>query len=210
MSKPRMPSGVSLVEVVVSTLLIGGLMAAALTSVGAVARSTSFAADSSTAVLLARQLMDEIIILPYEDTVQTPVFGLESGESTSTSTRTQLDDLDDYLNWNDSPPRMRQGTLIDEYSGWLRTADVQKLSNSNYSVLSDSSPDSGIRLVTVQVTTPAGKVTTMRCYRTKPAGALQSQGVGQTVVTWVGVGLQTGSSGSVSGGTAILNHAGDQ
>lgn len=202
--------GLSLAEVVVSTMLVGILMTAALTSVGSSARTTAVTAESGAAVLLARQMMDEIIVLPYEDPSQSPEFGLEFGESNSTSTRTQLDDLDDYLNWNDSPPRLRDGTLQTNYSAWQRTVDVEKINDSDYSVRSDSSSDKGIRRITVRVTSPTGKITTLSCFRTANGGSLQSQGVGQTVVTWVGVKLQQGSSGIVSGGTAILNHAGDQ
>lgn len=202
--------GLSLAEVVVSTLLIGLLMAAALNGVGAAARSTNAAAEASDATALARQLLDEITVLPYEDPNQSPAFGLESGEAGAPGVRASFDDTDDYIDWVDSPPKDRGGVALAGYTGWHRTADVQKLDNIDFSVLPDASTSQGLRLITVVVTSPSGRVTKLQCQRAKDAGSLQSQGVGQTLVTWVGVSLQSGNGGAVTSGVSLINHAGDQ
>jgi type II secretory pathway pseudopilin PulG len=207
----RLRTGLSLAEVVVSTLLIGILLTAALASVGAAARNTAYTAESSSAILLARQLMDEIVVLPYEDPTPTPEFGLETDEPNTNATRTQLDDIDDYKNWNDSPPRARNGTLLTAYSGWQRTVDVKLIDVDSHSAVNeDSQGDEGLRLITVSVVSPSGEVTTLRIHRAKTAGSLQPQGLGQYIVNYVGIALQTGSGATISGGASILNHAGDQ
>jgi Tfp pilus assembly protein PilV len=207
----RLRTGLSLAEVVVSTLLIGILLTAALASVGAAARNTAYTAESSSAILLARQLMDEIVVLPYEDPTPTPEFGLETDEPNTNATRTQLDDIDDYKNWNDSPPRARNGTLLTAYSGWQRTVDVKLIDVDSHSAVNeDSQGDEGLRLITVSVVSPSGEVTTLRIHRAKTAGSLQPQGLGQNIVNYVGIALQTGSGATISGGASILNHAGDQ
>lgn len=202
--------GMTLAEVIVSTLLVGLLMTGALVSVGASARSASTAADARDAAALARQLLDEIAALPYEDANQTASYGLESGETAAPGARTHCDDLDDYINWIDSPPKDRGGAAIPGFTGWQRTADVVKVHDVDYSQRSDGSSDKGYRLVTVTVISPTGKTATLRVYRTKDAGSLQAQGVGQSLVTWVGASLQSGGGKPVVGGAHLLNHAGDQ
>ena len=185
-------------------------MAGALVSVGASSRSASTAADAGDAAALARQLLDEIAALPYEDVNQTPGFGLETGETAAPGARTHCDDLDDYNDWTDSPPKDRGGVALAGFTGWQRTADVSKVASSNYSLRSDGQTDQGIRLITVAVVSPSGKSATLRTYRTNDAGSLQAQGVGQTLVAWVGSSLQAGTGDAVSGGVNLVNHAGDQ
>ena len=112
-------SGISLVEVVVSTFLVGMLLTASLVSVGAAARTSFATTENSDLMYLAQQLLEEISILPFEDPNQTPVFGMESGESVSPA-RTQTDDIDDLANWSESPPKDRNGVNLLNYSGWAR------------------------------------------------------------------------------------------
>lgn len=206
----RRHRGLSLAEVIVSTMLIGLLMAAALASVGGAARSTTAAAEGSDALCLARQLLEEITVQPYEDSNQTPGFGLETGEVGAPGARTMCDDLDDYNDWSDSPPKDRTGTAIPGYSGWSRTADVQKVKASDKTPISDGSADEGLRLVTVTVNAPTGRTITINAFRSKTGGSLQPQGVNQTIVTWAGVTLQAGNGAAVSSGISLLNHATDE
>ncbi len=206
----RSRRGLSLAEVVVSTLLVGLLLTAALTSVGAAARSTLAAAEESEAVALARQLLDEITALPYEDPDQLPEFGLESGETGPAGARTFCDDVDDYRNWDDSPPKDREGTEIPGYTGWKRTAHVEKLHADDHKVMPDSRSDSGLRLVTVAVITPSGKTTTLQAYRVETGGSLQPKGVDQTLITWIGVTLESGAGTPVTSGVSLINHATDR
>lgn len=202
--------GLSIAEVVVSTLLIGMVLTAALASVGAAARTTTAAAEGNDALSLAKQLLEEMNAMPYEDGNQTPVFGLESGESAGAGVRNLFDDLDDYNDWTDSPPKDRAGVAISGFTGWTRVTDVQKVGLSSYTILPDPSTDPGLRLIQVTVTSPTGRTRTLQAYRARAGGALQPQGVDQTLVTWVGVNLQVGSGNPVFSGVSVLNHAGDQ
>ena len=206
----RLRKGISLAEVVVSTLLIGLVLSAALASVGAAARTTTAAAEGNDALGLAKQLLEEVLVLPYEEPSQTPGFGPESGESGSPGVRSGFDDLDDYNDWTDSPPKDRSGVAIAGYAGWTRVVDVKKIIDSNYSQLPDVAVDTGLRLILVTATSPTGRTVTLQAYRTQEGGALQTQGINQTLVTWVGVQLQVGSGNAVSSGVSLLNHASDQ
>lgn len=201
--------GITLAEVVVSTLLVGILMVAALSSVGAAARSWIAASEASDGHALARQLLDEITSQGYEDAVS-PVFGPEAGETLAVGVRSGLDDVDDYLNWSDSPPKDRSGVAIPGFGGWTRLADVVKLKSDSREVLPDNATDQGLRLVTVTVTSPTGNSVTLSSFRSDVGGGLQAQGTSQTLVTWAGVSLQAGASAPVSSGVSLLNHATDQ
>ena len=190
--------GLSLVEVIVSTLLVGLLLTASLVSVGAAARTTTAATETCDAVYLAQQLIEEISILPYEDPNQTPVFGMELGENSGPAARTQADDIDDLAGWTESPPKDRNGNNLSNYSGWTR----------NVNVIQGATPSD--RTIEVTVMVPKGRSTTLKAYRSKEGGCIQPQGVNQTLVTWVGVTLQTGAGTGVSSGVSLVNHAADQ
>lgn len=202
--------GLSLVEVVVSTLLVGVLMTAALHSVGASARSASAANTATDAMLLAKQLVEEIVSQPYEDPDQPPNFGCESGESGDSSTRTQLDDIDDYKDWIDTPPKLPDGTLIDGFAGWQRACDIQKINTISYADVDDSGIDTGLRLITVRVTAPSGRSYTVKRLRSKPGGTKVAQGVARQAITNVGVTLQSGLGTAITSSVSPLNQVGEQ
>lgn len=211
----RVPSpvrrrGLSLAEVVVSTFLIGLLMTAALTGVGAAARSTNASSNDADSFALARALLEEVVPLPYEDPNQTPSFGVESGETANPNARSGFDDVDDYKDRADTPPKDRNGNALAGYTGWQRTADVEKVDPSDHSLRSDGSSDKGLRLITVTVRDPSGRQRTLQAYRSNIGGCLQSQGVGQTLVTWVGISLQSGPGAAINSGVSLSNHAADQ
>ncbi len=209
MMKRKPKRGISLTEVVMSTFLVGLLLVAALRSVSSAAMSWITAAELADGHALAQQLLAEMIVLPYEDPNATSNFGAESGEVLTAGVRSGLDDLDDYRDWTDTPPKANTGTALTGYNSWQRTADVQKVNEEDYSLGADNTSDEGIRLATVTVTSPAGQIITLRAYRTTAGGILQPQGVSQALVTWVGATLQSGAGDAVTGGTALPNHASD-
>lgn len=201
--------GLSLAEVVISTLLVGLVMVTALSSVAGASRSWIAGAQQADGQALARALLTEIIAMPFEDPNQTPVFGLESGESGAS--RAALDDVDDYKDWTDTPPKDKAGTALTGYSGWSRTCDVIRTDRTTYADMADNATGiNDLARIRVTVTSPAGKTTTLDAYRARPAGAQQSQGVDLTVVTYVGVKLGMTGATPVTSGTAIVNHAEDR
>jgi hypothetical protein len=97
--------GLSLIEVVASTLIVGLMAVAALNSLGAATRSSNSIGNRAVALGLADDLMTEILQLPYSDPNQTPVHGPESGEAAVF--KYLFDDVDDYNNWSEQPPRTK-------------------------------------------------------------------------------------------------------
>jgi hypothetical protein len=147
--------------VAVSVLLVGGLLVAALTTLGGAAAGRRKIADRGLGELLAQDLMGEILRQPYEEPVDTPVFGLEASESTGN--RSAFDDVDDYNGWVDSPPQRKDGTLIPEGTGWLRRVTVVYAASDD--LTSTVGTDQGVKRVTVAVErngVPAASVVAVR------------------------------------------------
>ncbi len=114
----------SLVEVVISMLVVSVLLVAALQAVGASKTGQLTVADRTEAVLLAQDLLAEIVILPFEDPENaSSIIGPETGEAAADD-RIGLDDVDDYNGWNGDPPIERDGTPIDSASNLKRVVTV--------------------------------------------------------------------------------------
>lgn len=144
----REPSGISLLEVVISILLVGLLLVAALNTVGSATTGQFSNGEQVRAYLFAQDLLAEILELAYEDPDGSPVFGTESGE-TSDGTRAAFDDVDDYNAWSASPLVAKDGTPLANASDWQREVSVQFVDPDDLSSLVGS--DRGVKRVTVTV-----------------------------------------------------------
>lgn len=198
--------GLSLIEVVVSTLLIGFLTVASLKAVGAVYRTRNAADGSHDGMQLARDLMTEILSVRYEEPDETPLFGLESGEVAGN--RSSYDDLDDYDNWSSSPPEDKSNAALSGYSGWTRTISVDLVVRNTPEVT--TATDEGLKRILVTVTDASGDQTQLIAWRSKWGAGEQSPTVDSTIQTWVGSELQIGSGPVQYSGANLTNHAQDQ
>jgi hypothetical protein len=107
---------------VLSSLLVGVLLVAAMRSVGASAFAQYRAAEQVTAQFLADGLLAEILVKDYREPGTTSGFGLETGESSAS--KANYDDVDDYNNWSESPPQFADGTTMPNLDGWRRRVEV--------------------------------------------------------------------------------------
>ena len=197
--------GLSLIEVVVSTLIVGVMLVAALNTLGAVFRSQRLNAARLTGPGLAHELMGEILSLPYEDPNDPgDSIGRESGESGGD--RVDLDDVDDYDNWSASGPEDKDGVEHPGYAGWERTVQVGWV---NLVSLATIGADSGLKLITVTVTNPHGVTTQVRALRSRDSSFEQSPAVDTTAVTWLGAELRLGGAAAAHSSTQLSNHTYD-
>jgi len=155
-------SGLTLLEVTVSTLLVGLLLVTSLRAVGAVLRFRSGSSDTQRGLLLADDLTAEILGQEYIEPVEAPVFGRELSEMLNG--RTAFDDVDDYHLWSRSPPEDRDGNQLAGFSGWSRSVAVEWVNPSNPSltVLSDQ----GAKRITVTVSKNGTVAATLQALRT--------------------------------------------
>jgi MSHA pilin protein MshD len=138
-------SGLSLVEVSFATLLVSVMLVGAMQTVGSVLRQRARTAVEHRALLIGKQLLEEILTQAYVEPTQSPVFGLETLEIN----RSLYDDVDDYHNLDESPPADRSGTVLTGLNGWRRRVTVQYVDPlSPNSIVSD---DQGAKRITVDV-----------------------------------------------------------
>src|SRR3954453_9026359 len=122
MGKTNQLRGLTLIEVVASTMIVGLMAVAALDALGAATKSANSIGNRAVAAGLADELMSEIVMQSYSDPDGSPIFGHELGESTTV--RSAFDDVDDYDGWNVSPPQYRDGTVIPDRSNWRQRVSV--------------------------------------------------------------------------------------
>jgi prepilin-type N-terminal cleavage/methylation domain-containing protein len=140
-------SGLTLIEVVASTMIVGMLAVATLNALGAATRSADSIGNRAIANGLADELMSEIIQQPYSDPDGSATFGHESGESSSP--RSAFDDVDDYNGWTASPPQYRDGTDILNRTNWRQRVAVTLVSPTN--LTQTSSTDQGVKRIRVTI-----------------------------------------------------------
>lgn len=139
--------GFNLVEVVVSSLLVGTLLIAALQAVGISVSTQSIMADESKAAWLADALLMEIHEQSYmEPGTSASAIGQDVGE-TNTS-RVLYDDVDDYHNWNETQIQNKDGTIIPDLVNWRRSVSVSWVT----STLVTSGTETGVKRINVSVT----------------------------------------------------------
>lgn len=144
-TNPVPRSGFSLIEVAVSSILVGSILVAAMNTTGAVLRFRSSSSDQARATLLASDLLTEIQNQPYSDPNQTAVFGRESGETV----RSQFDDVDDYHTWTESPPQNLAGTALPGFTGWARTVTVARAQRN--APMQTAAGDEDLKRITIVV-----------------------------------------------------------
>ncbi len=157
-----MRRGFTMIEGVLSTIVVGVMMVAAVRVVAASRMVQYKNAAMVEGSLLAESLLAEIAGKPYEDT-DSPVFGREGGEVGAT--RADLDDVDDYHGWSEAPPCEADGTPIPGLETWGREVRVDRVPASNLQV--GSATETGAKRVTVKVTLRGATVETLVAVRTR-------------------------------------------
>ena len=148
--------GMTLVEMVISIVIVSIAMTAMLT---AFSTSMGRSADplwKNKSLKLAQAYLDEILSKPYDegtptggipayDSVNCATLGSESGES-----RALFDDVDDYKGLTDSPPRLVTGAMTG-YDGYGVVVDVVCAGSE---VGGASVPNDQSKRITITITPP--------------------------------------------------------
>lgn len=203
------PKGLSLVEVVISTLLVGLLAVEAMRSVGAVFQSRAATAKGLDGIGLSHHLISEVVQSHYEDPDETPAFGREPGEAQTLSNRADFDDVDDYHGWSSTSLQLEDGTPIAGYAGWRRDVTITFADPDNPT--GNSSSDLDLKRITVTVTDPDNTQTVLVAFRSRWGLLEQEPPLDASLITGIGGELQIGSNAAKAIlGTRIANHAEDQ
>ena len=143
----RSRCGLSQVEVVISTIIVSVLMVSSLSTIAASRRSQMAESNEARGLAVAEALMAEITQLPMRDPACDCGFGPESGE-TGTS-RIGFDDVDDYLNLVDFPPKSRSGEALSGYSDLSRNVSIDMVTVNNWNTT--TSTYAGVYRITIRI-----------------------------------------------------------
>lgn len=160
--------GLTLIEVVVSTLLVALVLVGAMRLVGASVRSQADAGRRARALALAEDLMSEVLQQSYAEPTDAPAFGPEGTEGAATNgPRTLWDDIDDYRVWSESPPQTRDGAVIADTAGFRRWVDVRQVAPTDLATALADTDDRGAKRVTVNVSYNGTTLATLVALRTR-------------------------------------------
>ncbi|MBN2377542.1 MAG: hypothetical protein JXD22_14170 [Sedimentisphaerales bacterium] len=139
--------GFSYIEVLLASIIIAIMLVSGVKLSGNLGRSQQDVVSSSTADLLALNLIEEIKHQTYSDPQTSGNFGPEAGEIDST--RQFFDDVDDYHNWSAKPPQDHYGNDLSQYAEFTRAVTVKFVSPGNFDT--EVVPDQGFKKVTITV-----------------------------------------------------------
>ena len=143
----RVTGGFTLVESVISIAIAGGLLVVALNAAGSAKFAQYKMGQRQRGLLLAQDLMAEIMTQAYAEPVDTPVFGPEYNEGSLT--RVVYDDVDDYHRWESAPPKRKDGSTMTGLTGWKREVIVQYVRKQDYN--QTSTPDKEVKRIEITV-----------------------------------------------------------
>jgi type II secretory pathway pseudopilin PulG len=175
--------GFSLVEAMVSAGIVGVMLVASVNLLSSAARTRAADSNHRTGLLLAQQLMAEVQTQPYKDEALPPLFGPELGETG----RATYDDIDDYNDYREKPPKDRNGTAMPTYQGWERRVKVEWVSPVT---LHESLIDTGLVMIEVRVSDPRGQDTYAYALRSERAVPVDPPLSGSTYVQWTEIELE--------------------
>lgn len=154
--------GLNMVEVAISSLIVGVMLVASLHVVGQSFMTQRMNADLTTAQFLAEGLLSEALQLNYMEPGQVSSgIARESGELATN--RTNYDDVDDYHGYTESPPKSKDNVALTGFTGWQRTVTVEWVNHAN--LTQTSGTETGVKRVTVQIRLNGTLITTARGFR---------------------------------------------
>lgn len=156
--------GITMMEVVIGTLLVGMVLAATLNIIGPTVRATKLAGDEVLAAQFVEELLAEIAAQPYRDpTDDAGVIGTEAGETGSN--RSRFDDVDDYNGWTDSIQTTTGVARSGLKGSWTRGAKVVWIDPDDPAT--EVGADLGAKRVTVFVSLAGTRLATQTIIRTE-------------------------------------------
>lgn len=163
---------ITLVEVILATLVVGVMMAGALATVSASQRAAKAQGDGMLAQQLAQDLLDEVMRQAYADASDGAAVNGPTASELAPGNRSLFNDVNDYKAWTESPPRLRDGTVITGGGSWTRSVSVEFLAPGALTTVSTT--DQGVARITVAVKLRGGTLATAMGVRTSGLPATQA------------------------------------
>jgi hypothetical protein len=173
-----------------ATAITGILIVAALQTVNMVYRTRSAMKERLTGPGLAREFMAEIMSMPYDDPDGAGLLGIDLSELLAN--RSSFDDVDDYNGYNAANAENKAGVALTGYTGWRQQAAVAWVNLADPTAASGS--ETGVKRITVTITSPAGAQTQLVAYRSRYGALEQNQPILNFVISQLDAELRTGAS----------------
>ena len=190
----------TMIEVIVSTVIISAAMVAAVASAGSAARSRLAAERIRMSAMIADEIVGEIVTKRYADPEGGTGIGTDAGEST----RSQYDDVDDYHNFAATPPTRWSGATFDKSDGWIVVVQVHNVHPTNPGTITTA--DSGLKRIWVRVRDP-DEVWRQRYVFRARGGVLEQNFATDTTITTMILAEIQGPDGSANRSSVLTNHA---
>ena len=163
----RRARGFTLVEGVICTLIVGMMLVGAISTIGASRRSQQGISDRATARLLAIDLLAEIVTKAYAEPDGSFAMGADAAEQSLS--RATFDDVDDFNNYEEAPPKDLAGNVIPGCEKWSRRVRIEQVDSTNPD--QPSVIETGTKRITVSVSYNGTSVAERSAVRTRAADA---------------------------------------
>ncbi len=157
----KAPVAFSLVEAVLSLVILTMMTGAALTTVAAARRAEQYSIERTQARGLAEGLMSEVLALKYREGSGILSLGLDLLELPGN--RADFDDIDDFDGYRDDPPTDRDRVKLAGLADWSRTVQVRFVSPSN--LANTSVVETGVKRIDITVNRGARAILTLTAFR---------------------------------------------
>jgi len=153
-------AGLTLIETVLSLLILGGAFVAALNTIASARGAQALVTQRQLGLVLAEDLMAEI--LSQQVYTEGLLFGPDAGETLAG--RSSFDAIDDFNGWQSSPPTDPSGSVIAGAERYSRAVEVHYVQLNDPGVISLT--DQGLLRITVTALYGSKTVATLVAYRT--------------------------------------------
>jgi type II secretory pathway pseudopilin PulG len=151
----RKRRGVTLLEVIVSLILVSTIILVSITASANLMKHKSVSMESVRGHELAFQILDEVTAVGFADADEDErTFGREPSETATN--RSDFDDIDDYHNYVSSPPAHRDGTPIAGLANWSFSVTIVPAQATSNGIVTTDDPTAPLKLVTVTYVAPSG------------------------------------------------------
>jgi len=195
--------GFSMMEVTISTILVGLLLTGSMVTTGSLILRHGLRTQQDRKALLAHDLLTEMSQVSFADPDSTqPGLGPEFGEAGET--RIGFDDIDDYDDWQEATVQGKSGQPLAGQDGYQRRVKVQYVSLVQPDKVSPVPTD--LKRIAIEVEGPDQQVFSLVRLRGRRGVLEVVPGVESTFVRGVQVRLRADpASPSLYTGTGLLN-----